>query len=129
MTENRRMEMDRRLELIIGYTLRIGVITAAVLVLIGGGLYLVQHGSEAPLYHNFHGGPTHSAHLSTMVRNVQAFDCYGIIQLGLLVLIVTPIIRVMFSVIGFALEHDVLYVAVTLFVLAVLLYSLLAKGW
>ena len=46
------------------------------------------------------------------------------IQLGLLVLIATPIARVAFSLVAFALQRDRIYVIVTLIVLAVLLYSL-----
>ena len=52
----------------------------------------------------------------------------GVIQLGLLLLIATPIARVAFSVVGFALERDRMYVVFTLIVLAILLYSLLGSG-
>jgi uncharacterized membrane protein len=48
----------------------------------------------------------------------------GLIQLGLLLLIATPMARVAFSVIGFALEKDWFYVGITLLVLALLIYSL-----
>jgi uncharacterized membrane protein len=48
----------------------------------------------------------------------------GIIQLGLLLLIATPVARVAFSVWGFAAEHDRMYVVFTLMVLAILLLSL-----
>jgi uncharacterized membrane protein len=48
----------------------------------------------------------------------------GIIQLGLLLLIATPVARVAFSIFGFAAEGDRMYVAFTLIVLTVLLYSL-----
>ncbi len=48
----------------------------------------------------------------------------AIMQLGLLLLIATPIARVVFSVLAFAREGDRMYVAFTLIVLAVLLYSL-----
>ncbi len=128
MTENRQARMDQRLEVIIGYTLRTGVILAAVIVLIGGVLYLVQNGSGTPHYHTFHSAAKPSDTLSGIARNIHALNSYGIIQLGLLVLIATPIIRVVLSVVAFALEHDVLYVVATLIVLAVLLYSLLGKG-
>jgi len=43
--------------------------------------------------------------------------------LGLLLLIATPIARVAFSIVGFALERDRMYVVFTLIVLAILLYS------
>jgi uncharacterized membrane protein len=52
----------------------------------------------------------------------------GLIQLGLLFLIATPIARVAFSIVGFAIERDRMYVVFTLIVLAILLYSLLGSG-
>jgi len=120
--------MDQRLEVIIGHTLRIGVVTAAVIVLIGGVLYLVENGSTAPHYHTFRAASKHSDNLSGIVRNIRALNSYGIIQLGLLVLIATPIVRVMLSVVAFARERDLLYVVATLIVLAILLYSLFVRG-
>jgi len=120
--------MDQRLDVIIGHTLRIGVVTAAVIVLIGGVLYLVENGSTAPHYHTFRVASKHSDNLSGIAQNLYALNSYGIIQLGLLVLIATPIIRVVLSVVAFALERDVLYVVATSMVLAVLLYSLFGKG-
>ncbi len=125
---NRQTAIDRKLEVVIGYTLRIGVVTAAAIVLIGGALYLVEDHSAAADYHAFQDQSEHSGSLSGIARNVRALDSCGIIQLGLLVLIATPIMRVVFSIIAFALERDVVYVIVTLVVLAVLLYSLFAKG-
>lgn len=128
MTENRQAGMDKKLEVVIGYTLRTGVITAAVIVLIGGIVYLLQNSSTVPHYHTFHAASKRSDNLSGIVHNVRALNSYGIIQLGLLVLIATPIVRVVLSVVAFALERDLLYVAATLIVLGVLLYSLLVRG-
>jgi uncharacterized membrane protein len=125
MVQNR---LDKTLETIIGYTLRIGVVAAAVLVLAGGVYYLIENAFTAADYHVFYPAAKHSADLSAIVQNALALDRLGIIQLGLLVLIATPIVRVMLSVVAFALERDLLYVAVTVVVLAVLLYSLLAPG-
>ena len=48
-----------------------------------------------------------------------------IAQLGLLVLVATPVVPVLASVIGFALEGDRLYAAITLGVFAILLISLI----
>jgi uncharacterized membrane protein len=119
---------DKTLETVIGYTLRIGVIAAAVLVLAGGVYYLIENANTAADYHTFHPSVKHSLDLSAIVQNALALNSLGIIQLGLLVLIATPIVRVILSVVAFALERDLLYVAVTVVVLAVLLYSFLAKG-
>jgi uncharacterized membrane protein len=51
----------------------------------------------------------------------------GTIQFGLLLLLATPIARVVFSVFAFAQQRDRAYVLITLFVLMVLLYSLIGK--
>lgn len=48
----------------------------------------------------------------------------AIIQLGLLLLVATPIARVVFSAFAFFAEGDYLYVGITLLVLAVLMFSL-----
>jgi uncharacterized membrane protein len=125
MVENR---WDKTLETIIGYTLRIGVIAAAVLVLAGGVYYLTENAFTPADYHTFHPAAKHALDLSGIVQNALALNSLGIIQLGLLVLVATPIVRVIFSVVAFALERDYLYVAVTAIVLAVLLYSFLAEG-
>jgi uncharacterized membrane protein len=52
----------------------------------------------------------------------------GLIQFGLLLLIATPAARVVFSVAGFAIERDWMYVAITLLVLLTLLYSLASSS-
>ena len=119
---------DKRLETIIGYTLRIGVTAAAVLVLAGGVYYLIENAFIPADYHTFHPTAKTSRDLSGIVENALALNSLGIIQLGLLVLIATPIVRVILSIVAFILERDTLYVAATLIVLATLLYSLFVGG-
>jgi len=119
---------DRQLETIIGYTLRLGVTAAAVLVLAGGVYYLIGNAHMAADYHTFHPAAKNVLDLSSIVHNALTLSSLGIIQLGLLVLVATPILRVILSVVAFALERDALYTVVTSIVLVVLLYSLLAKG-
>jgi uncharacterized membrane protein len=51
-------------------------------------------------------------------------DSRAIVQLGLVMLIATPIARVAFTLIAFALQRDRVYVGVTLLVLALLLFGL-----
>ncbi len=119
---------DQRIEVIIGALLRTGVILAASVVLLGGVLYLMRHGHEVADYATFHGEPENLKSVSQIVRGVLAGSAHAIIQLGLLLLIATPVARVIFSAIAFAIEHDYLYVTITLIVLGILLYSLLASG-
>jgi uncharacterized membrane protein len=75
-------------------------------------------------YRTFHGEPAHLRTVHGVVRAAISGDVLAIMQLGLLILIATPIARVIFSVFAFAKEGDRMYVFFTLIVLAVLLYSL-----
>jgi uncharacterized membrane protein len=70
------------------------------------------------------GEPTDLLTLSGIVKDALAFRGRGLIQLGLLLLIATPIARVAFSVVAFVIQRGRPYVVVTLIVLAVLIYSL-----
>lgn len=115
---------DQYVEEWIGTLLRVGVTLAAAVVLFGGGVYLLRHGREVPQFNVFKGEPTNLRTVPGVVKEVLDFRGRGIIQLGLLLLIATPVARVAFSLVAFALERDRLYVLVTLIVLAVLVYSL-----
>jgi uncharacterized membrane protein len=115
---------DKRFEVMMGRLLRFGVIFAAAWVLAGGIHYLVQFGGATPDYKVFRGEPGGLRHPREIIHEAIHLDAPGLIQLGLLLLIATPVARVAFSVIGFALEKDWMYVVITLIVLALLVYSL-----
>jgi uncharacterized membrane protein len=115
---------DERLERIIGTLLQVGVVLSGALVVAGGVIYLIRHGSEPPRYGTFAGEPSELRTVSGIVAYALSMHGRGIIQLGLLFLIATPVVRVAFSAVAFALGRDWLYVAVTSVVLAVLLFSL-----
>ena len=116
---------DEKMENIIGSLLRTGVMLSAGIVLIGGIIYLARHGYEPANYKAFHGEPVAFRTVSGILQQVFALRGRGIIQLGLLLLIATPVARVAFAVWGFAKERDRMYVVFTLIVLVILLYSLL----
>ncbi len=124
MADNERQWTDVRVENVIGVLLRVGVSTAAVLVFLGGLWYLVRHGREMPSFHVFTGEPAEYRSVPGVLGGLLRPHGRALIQLGLLVLIATPIARVVFSVWAFAREGDRTYVVITLIVLAVLLYSL-----
>jgi uncharacterized membrane protein len=119
---------DRRLELILGNLLRAGVLLSAAVVLAGACIYLARHAREPANYRVFRGEPSDYRTIPGVIHSVMRGRGRGLMQLGLLLLIATPIARVSFSVVGFALERDRLYVVFTLIVLAILLYSLLGSG-
>ena len=120
---------DRRIEIILGNLLRIGVLVSAAVVLLGASIYLSRHAHEPADYRVFRGEPSEYRTIRGVIQSAISGGGRGLIQLGLLLLIATPIARVAFSVVGFAIERDRLYVAFTLIVLAILLYSLLGSGF
>ncbi len=115
---------DERVESIVGALLRAGVMIAASIVVVGGILYLVRYGFDPVHYSVFRGEPSDLRTVPGIIRGAAALHRRAIIQLGLLLLIATPVARVAFSVVAFALQRDRTYVAITLIVLAILLYSL-----
>lgn len=116
---------DERVEGILGNLLRIGVIASALIVLSGGMLYLIRDGRQPhPDLHAFE--PEQLRNPLHIMREATELRPLGLIMLGLLLLIATPVARVIFSIAAFTLQRDYLYVMFTIFVLAVLLYSLLS---
>jgi uncharacterized membrane protein len=115
---------DDQVEQTMGQLLRTGVILAAAVVLCGGVIYVARHGREVPDYATFHSVPAPLRLITGTVEGAMSFHGPAIIQLGVLLLIATPVARVMLSVVAFAQQRDGRYVMVTLFVLAVLFYSL-----
>jgi uncharacterized membrane protein len=115
---------DRRLDEALGRLLRGGVILAAAVVLLGGALYLTGHAEDPEAHRTFDPRPDELCHPISVVRAVLRGDPKAIIQLGLLLLIATPVARVLFTVFAFARQRDWTYVVITLIVLGLLLYSL-----
>ena len=115
---------EQQLDRAISVVLRVGVVAAASVVLGGGVWYLARFGLEVPNYRAFHGEPQGLRSLAGISRGMVAIEPRGVIQLGLLLLIATPIARVALSVFAFAAERDRTYVVITLVVLAVLIGSL-----
>jgi uncharacterized membrane protein len=117
--------LDHRIENMMGRLLQIGVLVASTVVLIGGLLYLKVHAGTLKDYRIFTSEPASLRHPAALFRLLRTGDAAAIVQLGVLLLIATPIARVVFAAIGFAVERDRLYVAISLAVLAVLIFGLL----
>jgi uncharacterized membrane protein len=120
------MISDHQVEVWISVLLRTGVLLAALVVFSGGILYLVHHEYEHPNYRTFHGAQLELRQPSLIFHGAISGNARSLIQLGLMLLILTPVARVAFSVVAFAAERDRMYVVMTLIVLAVLLYSLMS---
>jgi uncharacterized membrane protein len=117
---------DSALEARIGILLKAGVYSSATVILLGGILYLVRQGYDMPDYSVFHGVPDRLGTLSGIAAGALRAQPLAIMQFGILMLIATPIARVIFSVFAFLAARDYLYVAISTLVLGILAYSLIA---
>jgi uncharacterized membrane protein len=118
---------DEAIEEVLGRLLQAGVVLAAILVLAGGIPYLVHHGGSAPPGRIFTGEPDELKEIGGILRGARQFGGRALIMCGLLVLIATPVMRVAASLVAFVQQRDRIYAAMTAFVLALLLASML--GW
>ncbi|MDR3700137.1 MAG: DUF1634 domain-containing protein [Candidatus Sulfopaludibacter sp.] len=120
---------EEQVERTIGVMLRVGVLTSASVVFAGGLWHLARHGMTIPSYRTFHGEPQGLRSVAGVWEGVLRLEPRSVIQFGLLLLIATPIARVAFSVVAFAVQRDRVYVGLSAVVLAVLLWSLSGIGY
>ena len=118
------LRADQKMDAVMGILLRTGVALAAGIVLIGGIVFLTRHRVPVTNYSVFSGEPVEYRTISGIFHEAAAFQGRGLIQLGLLVLIATPVARVVFSLLAFLYQKDWKYSIFTAIVLGLLLYSL-----
>jgi uncharacterized membrane protein len=117
---------DRSIERSVSVLLIVGVVTAGSVTLLGAVVFLMHHWSETVNFRTFHSQPRVDRIITEIVPEAFRGRARSIIQLGMLLLIATPVVRVAFSLFGFAMERDRRYTATTAIVLLVLLYSLIS---
>ncbi|WP_293956547.1 MULTISPECIES: DUF1634 domain-containing protein [unclassified Sphingobacterium] len=118
---------DKDISLLVGQILRTGVVIASSILILGGILYLIVHGQETvPNYSDFVGEGNSNTTITGIITGALSRNVPQIIQLGVLLLIFTPIVRVIGSLFGFVIEKDKLYIIITLIVLAVIIGSILS---
>jgi uncharacterized membrane protein len=114
----------RRAELIISYVLRGGVLLSAGVILLGVILFYLRYAANSHSVYT----RTYPHSLGGVVQGVTHGNPLAVIALGLLILLATPTLRVVISIVTFAIEHDWLYTAITALVLLILLVSFLLGG-
>lgn len=120
-------QQNQRLEIAMGRMLQIGVTVAALVVLLGGVLYLKQFSGPIPDYRQFHAAPGGYETVHGILAGVSSFDSQSLIELGILLPIATPVCRVIFGVVGFSLLRDRLYATVSVIVLIILILSFVTR--
>jgi len=118
------MQRTPHLESELSTVLRFGVVLAAIVVALGGAIYLARHAFDVPNYASFHTEVADLRSVAGIFRGLATFTGRGLIQFGLLLLIATPIIRVALAGFVFLRNKDWLYVTVACIVLALLLFGL-----
>lgn len=115
---------DDKFRVKMSYLLRIGVFSSALMVLFGGTLFFIQHPFETFNYSVFKGEPERLKHVNIIFKQAIGLRSRAVIQLGIIILMATPVARVVYSFLGFLLQKDWIYVSITFIVLMILFYSL-----
>lgn len=115
---------EERFDLLLAHVLRTGVLVAAALVIAGAIVYFVRGEHLVPRFNRFVPEPGELRSVGGILADARRLSGRGLMQLGVVTLIATPIVRVAFSVVVFLRERDWLYTLVTLIVLALLLYGI-----
>ena len=115
---------DHEVEQVVGRLLQVGVLIAAVVVAIGGAMLLAQYGHDVADFSVFRGESSLLRSVGAITRTAFTGDARAITQAGIVLLIATPVARVALTLVAFVLQRDRLYVALTAFVLILLLYGL-----
>lgn len=116
---------DQDIQSIVGKLLRYGVVSASIIAFLGGLAYLIHNGEQMiPDYGHFVGEDEAYITLKGILNGVLRLESTEIIQLGIVVLIATPIFRVISSLFAFTLEKDKLYICITLIVLCIIMISI-----
>lgn len=127
-------EKVRKVELVISMVLRVGVLVSVLIIMVGLGLMFAHHPAYRPIHGRFSYRELTSKtasfpdSFSSMGRSISRGSGQGIVVLGVLVLILTPVLRVAVGVLSFVYEKDPPMTIVTLYVLVVLVGSFFLAG-
>lgn len=119
------LRAEQRLEGVLARGLIAGVALSAAVTLVGAVVFLSTHARDAVALGTFKSQPDMLRSIPAIARGVAAGDARAIIQLGVVLLIATPIARVFFSLLVFAVQRDRLYVIISAGVLILLLLGFL----
>jgi uncharacterized membrane protein len=117
---------DERIAQTVSVILRAGVLISGSVVLAGGIYFLVRHGHESVHFAAFQSQPEIDRVVHQIVLGAVHLRARSVIQLGMLLLIATPLVRVGVSLVDFAFERDWKYVAITAVVFCLLMYGLIS---
>lgn len=121
---NQNYFINKDVQLILGTLLRVGVLLSSAVILFGGIVFIFSQANEVVSFAEFKPEKTNFSTISNILEGLKTFDGLAIIQFGVLLLIFTPIARVVFSIFSFLIEKDYMYVLIGAIVLCVIITSL-----
>src|SRR3990167_7213825 len=113
------MLANKNMQESIGFILFIGTFVSVCIAMVGGSLYLIQHGNETLSTQILQ---SDSYHLSIFAiwQSAKSLSSVGMIELGLLSLVMTQIVRVATLVWFYLKTHDYVFPGISLFILLTL---------
>lgn len=115
---------DKDIQVILGTLLRAGVIISMTIVLIGGVVFLIHNKGVITDYKVFKPELAKFSSIAAIFKGLLTFHGDAIVQFGILMLIFTPVARIVFAIFSFLIEKDYLYVLIGLIILAIITISL-----
>ncbi|WP_029282685.1 DUF1634 domain-containing protein [Pedobacter sp. R20-19] len=115
---------DKDIQVILGTLLRAGVIISMTIVLIGGVIFLIHNKGVITDYKVFKPELAKFSSIAAIFKGLLTFHGDAIVQFGILMLIFTPVARIVFAIFSFLIEKDYLYVLIGLIILTIITISL-----
>ncbi|GAA4122658.1 DUF1634 domain-containing protein [Flavobacterium chungbukense] len=116
---------EKDFQTIIGNLLRYGVWISLSVAFIGGIVYLINHGSQIEDYSVFKENDRNIFEvIAAIYQGAIQGDGASLIFTGIILLFLTPVLRVLLSLFSFLLEKDYLYVGITLIVILIIIISI-----
>lgn len=116
---------DKQLQSVIGNVLRYGVLSALTVTILGGIILLLKDSQQTVSFSTFVEKDQNLVVVfQTILNGLKEWNGESIIYLGVLLLFLTPALRLVLSLFSFFLEKDTLYVIITLIVISVIILSL-----
>lgn len=113
----------------ISYVLRIGVVASSLLIILGTVLLFIGNGSNGFSLSEIASANTQinssMFSISDIISGTFVYQGMDFMLLGLMVLIATPVVRVLLSIFAFLHERNWLYAAITLIVFIDLMVAVL----
>lgn len=116
------MYSSTKIEKMITLILIVGTLISICLVMTGGIIYLLENGNTT-LASTLLKSNNYHLNINSIWQNIQSFSSIGLIELGLLSLVTTQILRVGLLCWFYIITKDYWFIGFSMFILAILIYS------